>query len=62
MCVPNFSVINGPLLEAVELEEVALKGDVADEVKGFAGVTTSGRRKNRIVAAFEAASGSRGGV
>ena len=62
MHVSDFTVINWPLLEAVELEEMTVKGDVADEMKGLAGKSASGRRKDWVAAAFEATSRPRDSV
>jgi hypothetical protein len=59
MSVSNFSVIDRPLLESVQFEKVPVEGDVADEVEGLAGVTTSRSRKNRVAAALKPSSGSR---
>ena len=62
MHVSDFTVINWPRLEAVELEEMTVKGNVADEMKGLAGKSASGRRKDWVAAAFEATSRPRDSV
>ena len=62
MPLSDFPVIDWPLLEAVQFEEVSVEGDVADEVEGLAGVTTSRRWKDRVAAALETSSSSRNGM
>ena len=52
--VTDLTVIDRPLLEPVQLEQVAFEGNVADEVEGLAGVAAAGRRKDRVAAALEA--------
>ena len=52
--VTDLTVIDRPLLEPVQLEQVAFEGNVADEVEGLASVAAAGRRKDRVAAALEA--------
>ncbi len=59
MSVSNFSMIDRPLLEAVQFEKVSVKGDVADEVERLAGVTTARSRKDRVAATLKSSAGSR---
>ena len=62
MSLSDFSVIDWPFLEAVQFEEMSVEGDVADEVEGLAGVTTSRGRKDRVAASLKTSSGSRNGM
>ena len=54
MHVSDFTVINWPLLEAVELEEMTVKGNVADEMEGLGccrvrgDVSPEGQRANCV--------------
>ena len=62
MHISNLSVINWPLLESVQFEQMTLKWDVADEVKGLSGVTATGGWEDRIAAPFQSTTSSGHGV